>query len=87
MLLTKQLDALRCVDMNAVDKETLVDMSGVALDTSLPHDQRLAWMLGVSPNPYCFRYGDVDIKIEFAESAPSLQEAFSSFLLKLKSGL
>ena len=30
-------------------------------------------------NPYCFRYGDMAIKLEFAEDGPSLQELLTGF--------
>ena len=38
-------------------------------------------------NPYCFRYGDMAIKLEFAEDGPSLQELLTGFFLRQKSGL
>ena len=38
-------------------------------------------------NPYCFRYGDMAIKLEFAEDGPTLQELLTAFFLRQKSGL
>ena len=38
-------------------------------------------------NPYCFCIGGVGVKIEFAESGPSLQDTLTDFLLRQKSGL
>ena len=38
-------------------------------------------------NPYCFCIGGIGVKIEFAESGPSLQDTLTDFLLRQKSGL
>ena len=70
-----------------VDKETLVDASGFVFDNSLPLEKRAARMLEQLKNPYCFRYGDMAIKLEFAEDGPSLQELLTGFFLRQKSGL
>ena len=44
-------------------------------------------MLEQLKNPYCFRYGDMTIKLEFAEDGLSLQELLTAFFLRQKSGL
>ena len=74
-------------NLGAVDKETLVDASGFVFDNSLPMEKRAARMLEQLKNPYCFRYGDMAIKLEFAEDGLSLQELLTAFFLRQKSGL
>ena len=44
-------------------------------------------MLKQLKNPYCFRYGDMAIKLDFAEDGPSLQKLLTAFFLRQKSGL
>ena len=83
----KMIDELRRVDVRTVDKETLADMSGVALDPSLPKVERMTRFLEQVKNPYCFRLGDMVIKLEFADNAPPLQDVMTSFLFRQKSGL
>ena len=75
------IEKMQSVNLDAVDKETLVDASG------LPLEKRAARMLEQLKNPYCFRYGDMAIKLEFAEDGPSLQELLTGFFLRQKSGL
>ena len=87
MLKVKRIEELRSVDIRTVDRNTLADVSGVKLDTSLPQDKRMARILRVTKNPYCFLYGDTAVKIEFADNTPPLQNAFSDFLARQKSGL
>ena len=81
------IEKMRSVNLDAVDKETLVDASGFVFDNSLPLEKRAARMLEQLKNPYCFRYGDMAIKLEFAEDGPSLQELLTGSFLRQKSGL
>ena len=78
------IEKMQSVNLDAVDKETLVDASGFVFDNSLPLEKRAARMLEQLKNPYCFRYGDMAIKLEFAEDGPSLQELLTGFFLAEK---
>ena len=44
-------------------------------------------MLKEMRNPYCFRVGDLGVKVEFLDNAPPLQDALSDFFQRKKSGL
>ena len=65
----QEIQKMQSVNLGAVDKETLVDASGFVFDNSLPMEKRAARMLEQLKNPYCFRYGDMAIKLEFAEQS------------------
>lgn len=75
------------VDIEAVNKEDLVDVSAFTFDNTVPQEQRAARVIAAVKNPYCFRVGDVGVKLEFPENAPLLQDVFSDFLKRKKSGL
>ena len=81
------LSELAGVDITAVNKENLVDVSGLAFDNTVPKEQRAAQMLRKVKNPYCFRVGDMGVKLEFLDSAPPLEDCFTDFLQRKKSGL
>lgn len=83
----EQIHELRNVDITTVDKSKLTDMSRVKLDTSLPKEERLNRILRTAKNPYCFRYGDTAVKLEFADDGPPLQDVMADFLIRQKSGL
>lgn len=87
MLSPKRIEELRSVELGAIDKDALADVSRVKLDTSLPKDKRMARILRAAKNPYCFRYENTAIKIEFSDEAPPLQAALAGFLIRQKSGL
>ena len=85
-LTAKELEQMKSVDIGAVAPESLPDVSGMAFDTSLPQEERIALFLQAVENPYCFCIGGIGVKIEFAESGPSLQDILTDFLLRQKSG-
>ena len=87
MQLQIHLTELAGVDITAVNKEDLVDVSGLAFDNTIPREQRAAQVLRKVKNPYCFRVGDMGVKLEFLDSAPPLQDCFTDFLQRKKSGL
>lgn len=86
-LTTKELEQMKSVDIGAVSPESLPDVSGMTFNNVLSREDRVLRFLQAVKNPYCFCVGGVGVKIEFAESGPSLQDALTDFLLRQKSGL
>ena len=85
----RQIDiaALAGADIRKMDKEELIDVSGMPLDPSVPRKLRAGYILKTTGNPYCFRVGDLGVKLEFLDGAPSLQDSLSDFFLRKKSSL
>lgn len=81
------LDELRGVDIATVDTSKLADVNTIKLDAALSKEERAAHILQQTPNPYCFRCGEIGVKIEFADSGPTLQDIVTKFLLRQKSGI
>ena len=75
------------VNIETVNKDDLVDVSGISFDKSIPQEERTAVIIDAVKNPYCFRVGDMGVKIEFSEDAPPLQDVFADFLKRKKGGL
>lgn len=78
---------LASINIDTVNKEDLVDVSGFTFDNSVPQEQRAARIVAAVKNPYCFRVGDMGVKLEFPEDAPALQDVLTDFLKRKKSGL
>lgn len=81
------ISELARVDIGAVRKEDLVDVSGFTFDTTIPQEKRAERVIAAVKNPYCFRVGEIGVKLEFPEDAPLLQDVFAAFLKRKKSGL
>lgn len=78
---------LASVNIETINKEDLVDVSGFTFDISVPQEQRAARIIQAVKNPYCFRVGDIGVKLEFSDNAPALQDVFTDLLKRKKSGL
>lgn len=87
MTTAEQLNAMQSVDIRAVDKNTLVDVHGFEFDNSLSQRERIEQIIERTKNPYCFRYGDLGVKVEYTGDGPALGELLTDFLLRKKSGL
>lgn len=89
IIIQKQMHAVEPedIDIGAVSKQDLADAAGVIFDTAILKEQRAVQVLSVLKNPYCFRVGDMGVKLEFMDNAPALKECLASFLLRKKVGL
>ena len=81
------LEKMKNIDVRTVNPETLVDVTKIVIDESLSKEERVAEYLRQVRNPYCFRVDDLGVKLEFLDSAPSLQDVLSDFFQRKKSGL
>jgi hypothetical protein len=87
----EKLDAMKNVDIRTVDPDTLVDIHDVNVNTDLPKDKRILDFMQQIRNPYCFKCGDVMVKLTFAESEEvdpptkedTFEERFKNYLKSL----
>ena len=78
---------LATVDIETVNKADLIDVNSFTFDTTVPQAERAAHIAAAVKNPYCFRVGNMGVKLEFPEKAPLLQDVFTEFLKREKIGL
>ena len=76
----KELDALKDVDIQTVEKEALVDIREVEVDRSLSLEERKRAYLEAVGNPYAVRVGDMKVRVRFAEDGASFEEVFENML-------
>ena len=72
--INERLEQLRAVDVRSVDKNDLIDLNQVTIDETKPVPERVAEFMRQIQNPYCFRIGDVVIKVVYKENGPSFQQ-------------
>ena len=75
------LEGLKKVDLRNVDRNTLVDLQEIIIDPSLPIEQRVKDFVAKVKNPYCFKVGDVVVKVAFNKEGNSFEEQFEKMLL------
>ena len=65
------------------DLSELVDIRDVVIDRTLPVEERIKSYVQQIKNPYCFRVGDVKVRVSYANKDQSLNESFVSMLASL----
>ena len=79
-LYSNDITSMKNVDIRSVDKDTLVDLRSVQIDASRPVQERLQSFLQPIRNPYCFRIGDIAVKVNYKSDGPSFQQNFEDIL-------
>ncbi len=80
----KNMEAVKKTDWDKVDKSELIDLRDVKIDRKLPEFQRIISYVNQVKNPYCFKVGNVRVRISYSEERnETLTEAFSAMLAML----
>ena len=83
----KLLEELSEVDIRMVNLETLVDANQITLDYTIPQNKRAEYLLSQVKNPYCFKVGEIAVKLEFSDTEKSFEDTFLSILKREKASL
>lgn len=76
----QSLDNMQDIDIRTVDKSNLVDLSKVKIDETLPVPERVASFIQQIGNPYCFRIGNVAVKVVYQPEGPTFQQNMENIL-------
>ena len=77
------IEEMKNIDIRTVDPETLVDISDVVVDESLPKDERIRDYIRQIKNPYCFKVGDVVVKCSYSNDGVTLKDRFRQLVRTL----
>ncbi|KPU45028.1 hypothetical protein OXPF_15060 [Oxobacter pfennigii] len=75
------LDSLNIQPPEHVNLAELADIRDVKIDLSLPKEERVKSYLVQIKNPYCYRYGDIIVRVSFADTEASLEDRLKQYLL------
>jgi hypothetical protein len=76
-------ESMRNVDIRTVDPSTLMDIRKVNVDPNQPFEEKVIAYLNQIRNAYCFKCGDVVVKISYAQTATSLDDCMEGFYRSL----
>lgn len=77
------IDEMKTIDIRNVDKSQLIDLNTVKIDNTKPVAERIESFLQQIHNPYCFRIGDVAVKVNYKSEGPTFQQNFEDLLRTL----
>ena len=61
----------------------LVDIRDVVIDKSLPLEERVRSYVEQIKDPYCFKVGDVVVRVAYADKDKSLTDSFTSMIASM----
>ena len=74
------IEEMKNIDIRTVNRDDLVDIRDIKVDTNLPKEERMKSFLQQVKNPYCFKCGDVVVKMSFADTDVTLEECMEQYL-------
>ena len=74
------IEEMKDVDVRTVDRDALADISGMEIDMSLPREERCRQFLEKVRNPYCYKVGDVVVKVRFADTDKTLDDRLEHYI-------
>ena len=76
----QDMNSMQAVNIRTVDKNSLVDLNTIHIDDSQPVPERIHSFLQQIKNPYCFRIGDIAVKVNYKSEGPTFQQNFEELL-------
>ncbi len=70
-------------DKTHIDRESLVDIRTVQIDSSLPTIEKVRSFVEQVKNPYYFRVGEVAVRVAYSNTGGTMNDQFSNLLLML----
>lgn len=68
-------------NLATIDRDELVDIRDVKVNTSLPKRERAIDFIRQIGNPYCYRHGKYVVKVGFSDTEVSLEERLAGYIL------
>ena len=82
-IMQKTMEALKNMDICAVDPDTLADIRDVKFNAELPLRERLPDFIKQIKNPYLYRCGKAIVKVSFADTEETLEDRLESYISAL----
>lgn len=68
------------MDLGAIDRESLVDIRSVNIDTTLPKEERMRDFIRQIKDPYLYRHGKYVVKIAFSDTDITLEQRLADYV-------
>ncbi len=75
------LEAMKNISVESVNRSDLIDLQTVSVSKALNHEERIAEFIKQLKNPYCFIAGNHIVKVRYSENGPSIEECVQGILL------
>ena len=80
MVEMSSLRALKGVDIRTVDPASLIDIRHVHINNDLPKRERMLEYIRQIGNPYCYKCGDIIVKVGYASTDMTFDDRMENYL-------
>ena len=76
----ERLNALKNCSLTQCNKDDLVNLDSIVIDSSKPLPERMLDFLYQIKNPYLFKVGDIAVKVVYSKTDVTLQQQMESLV-------
>lgn len=77
---TLSITSMKNTDLATIDRNELVDIRDVKVNTALPKRERAVDFIRQIKNPYCYKHGKYVVKVGFSDTEVSLEERLAGYI-------
>jgi len=81
--MAEQLQALKKPSIVEVDRESLIDISQIKIDTEQPTEKRINDYLRQVGNPYMVRVGEYVVQLQYMNCEKSFDDRMEEYITKM----
>ncbi len=74
---------MKYTDIKTVDKSELVDIAAIKINPADSPEKKMKDYIDQIKNPYCFLCNGYAVKVEFANTARTIEDCFSDYIENL----
>lgn len=74
------ITSMKNTDLATIDRDALVDIRDVKVNTALPKRERALDFIRQIRNPYCYKHGKYVVKVGFSDTEVSLEERLAGYI-------
>lgn len=74
------ITSMKDTDLATIDRDALVDIRDVKVNTALPKRERALDFIRQIKNPYCYKHGKYVVKVGFSDTEVSLEERLAGYI-------
>lgn len=74
------ISSMKNTDLATIDRDALVDIRDVKVNTALPKRERALDFIRQIRNPYCYKHGKYVVKVGFSDTEVSLEERLAGYI-------
>ena len=77
------LNAMRNVDIQYIDPDSIPDIRDVTVDKDKPVSERVSDYINQAKNPYFIRYKNILVKMEYPETETTIEDCIEGYFRSL----